>query len=124
MGYTENASSNDMGFNVGIDTQPADPNQEGRPTTTEGLNRLGGHLSQGLFRSSTDKHKAAEVQSISIAKSATWEPLLTRETLHSLIQSYPKGNVVCLIHSCRCSSLKTNDPTCSGISMRLDIFRL
>ncbi|ESZ95938.1 M3EW, histidine kinase-group I protein [Sclerotinia borealis F-4128] len=53
-------------------------------------------LSQGTIRTSTGRHKAAKILSMSTAKIATWDSeahVLDGKTLQSLINSYPKGNV-------------------------------
>ena len=54
------------------------------------------HLSQGLIRSSADKHKPPKILAVSAAKEDVWDPtvsILNSKTLAALIKSYPKGNV-------------------------------
>jgi len=56
----------------------------------------GRYLSQGLIRSSADKHKPPKIIAVSVAKENLWDPsvpILNSKTLAALIKSYPKGNV-------------------------------
>lgn len=56
----------------------------------------GRHLSQGLIRSSADKHKPPKIIAASVPEEDLWDPtvpILNSKTLAALIKSYPKGNV-------------------------------
>jgi hypothetical protein len=67
-----------------------------RPASLQEYGAAGRHLSQGLIRSSTDKHKPPKILAVSAANANTWSPktrILNSKTLGSLTKSYPKGNV-------------------------------
>ncbi|KAI9646302.1 hypothetical protein NHQ30_005743 [Ciborinia camelliae] len=86
-------TTTDLGTEVKeVESRRSLNHEEERPKYEEYQRRL----SQGTLRTSTYKHKAAKVLSMSAAKVATWDSeahVLDGKTLQSLINSYPKGNV-------------------------------
>lgn len=68
----------------------------GHHTLPQENKRLAAQLSKRTARKSSERYKTSKILAMSTSGSDSWDPkshILDTQTLHSLIDSYPKGNI-------------------------------